>query len=178
MRPLAAVAEAAARELPSPGLAPDDPAVRESIRAIADTVVPGPAGGAHRAPGALEAGAAEEVYEPLYGISDTFPALHHDVQLATPLVLGRPARFDLALAYADRAAVFDNRVTPTGEGGQSPLFAAYAAVAIVVWFTYYGTARSTVGVEYIRFPPHSDGYFPHHTYGVRFRGMTADGNPR
>jgi hypothetical protein len=73
--------------------------------------------------------------------------------------------------------VLDERMQPAGEGGRNPLATAYAAVAIVTWFAYYGTARSEAGVRYIGFPPRSDGYAPGHSHRVPFRGMTADGNP-
>jgi hypothetical protein len=53
----------------------------------------------------------------------------------------------------------------------------YAAPAVVIYIAYYGTARSNLGVQYIGFPPHSDGYWPDHSYRVSFRGMTPDGNP-
>lgn len=171
----AGAAEALAQS--GPGPAPADAAVRSSIAAIADTVVPGPAGSGDRHAGAIEAGAVEEAYDDFYGISGSYPAIHADIQAATPLVLGRPAAFGLELAYADRERVLLDRIRSTADGGQTPLFVAYAALAIVVWFAYYGTARSTEGVEYIGLPPHSDGYWPGHSYGLRFRGMTRDGNP-
>lgn len=174
------VLEAAGQALPvvpGPAPAPDDPAVRGTIAALADTVVPGPAGGADGAAGAVEAGAVEELYSPLYGLDATFPAVHHDAQLATRRIVGPAATFDLALPYTDRERVLSDRIEPSGEGGTNPLATAYAAVAIVTWFAYYGTARSDAGMRYIRFPPHSDGYAPGHTHGIAFRGMTADGNP-
>lgn len=161
-----------------PGLSPDDPAVRETIAALADTVVPGPAGGADPAAGAVEAGAVDELYSPLYGLSGTFPVVHHDAQVAAKRIVGPTATFDLRLSYADRERVLAERMQPAGQGGGNPLATAYAAVAIVTWFAYYGTARSDVGVRYIGFPPHSDGYAPGHSHRVAFRGMTADGNPR
>jgi hypothetical protein len=173
----AAVGAAEALAQSGPGLPPGDAAVRDSVAAIADTVVPGPAGRAAQHPGAIEAGAVEEAYDDFYGISGSYPAIHVDVQTATPLVLGRPAAFDLELPYADRERVLLDRIRSTAEGGEHRLFVGYAALAIVVWFAYYGTARSTKGVDYIGFPPQSDGYWPGHSYGLRFRGMTPDGNP-
>lgn len=159
-------------------LAADDPRVRGTMEAFADTIVPGPAGGAHPRPGAIEAGAVTELYLPFYGLSQTFPLVHADIQAATPRILGRPAEFDLELPYRDRERVVLDRIESTADGGDNPLYAAYAAPAIVVWFAYYGVAQSNKGVRYIRFPPHSDGYFPRHSYGIRFRGMTSDGHPR
>jgi hypothetical protein len=173
----AAAAAAEALGQSGKGPAPGDTAVRASIAAIADTVVPGPAGGADRHPGAIEAEAVAEAYDDFYGVSGAYPSIHVDIQAATPLVLGRPVAFDLELPYADRERVLLDRISSTAEGGQSPLFVAYAALAIVVWFAYYGTARSTKGVEYIGFPPRSDGYWPQHSYRLSFRGMTRDGNP-
>lgn len=172
-------ADAARAQLPD-GVVPiaDGGPVRATIAAIADTVVPGPAGGADRHPGAVEAGAVDEVYDDFYGIAATFPVIHADIEAATPLVLGRPASFDLALDYRDREQVLANRIRATGNSGANPLNVAYAALAIVVWFAYYGTAQSTKGVEYIRFPPQSDGYWPGHSRRIRFRGMTRNGNPR
>ena len=50
--------------------------------------------------------------------------------------------------------------------------------AVLTYFGYYGTAASDLGLRYVGLPPHSDGYWPRHSYRVRFRGMTRDGNPR
>lgn len=165
-------AEALAQDLP-PGLGADSPAVRATIEAYADTIVPGPAGGADPDPGAVEAGVVDELYDPFYGAQGSYPAIHADLQTATPLVLGRPEGFDLALPYPDRERVVLDRM-----GGGSPLGVIYAALATLVWQIYYGVASSEAGVRYIRFPPHSDGYWPRHSYGIRFRGMTRHGNPR
>jgi hypothetical protein len=49
---------------------------------------------------------------------------------------------------------------------------------ILTYLAYYGQTASDAGLKVIGLPPHSDGYWPHHTYRLRFRGMTADGNPR
>jgi hypothetical protein len=168
-------AEPAAAQL---GLSPTDPAVRRTMAAFADTIVPGPAGGAHDRPGAIEAGALEEAYDPFYGAANVYPLLHHELQLATRRVLGRPARFDLSLAYADRERVVLDRIVAPGSGGRSPHYLLFQGAAILIYVAYYGTARSTLGPEYIRFPPHSDGYAPGHSYAVEFEGMTRDGNPR
>jgi hypothetical protein len=173
---LARLATEAAAQLPAPALLPDDPAVRATMAAVADTVVPGPAGGADSAAGAVEAGCVDELYDPFYGVSSTFPAIHDDLVLATPRVLGRPATFDLALPYSDRERVLLDRITPPGNGNPSPAL-MYQAAGLIVYVAYYGTARSDAGVRYIGFPPHSNGYWPQSSYRVGFRGMTADGNP-
>lgn len=153
-------------------------AVRETVIAFADTIVPGPAGGADRHPGAVEAGAVEEAYDDFYGLGAVFPALHADIQAATPAVLGRPASFDLDLPYPDRERVVLDRIRSTANGGRNQLYLAYLASALVVWFAYYGVSRSQAGMRYMRFKPHSDGYVPQHSYKIRFRGMSRDGNPR
>jgi hypothetical protein len=160
------------------GLSPDDPAVRATMEAFADTIVPGPAGGAHAAPGAIEAGAVDEMYDPFYGAAASFPLLHHDLQLNTPLILGRLARFDLALAYPDRERVVAERIVAPGSGGSNPNWLLFQGAAILVYVSYYGTARSEAGPRWIGFPPRSSGYWPGHSYRVRFRGMTRRGNPR
>jgi hypothetical protein len=54
----------------------------------------------------------------------------------------------------------------------------YVGIATLVYLSYYGTARSRLGPRTINFPPQSDGYWPEHSYRVRFRGMTRDGNPK
>jgi hypothetical protein len=167
-------ADPALAHAPTQGLSPGDPKVREGMAAYADTIVPGPAGGADPDPGAVEAGVVEEMYDPFYGAQGAFPAINADLQAATPLVLGRPASFDLDLPYRDRERVVLDRI----EGGDSPLAILYAAIATLVWQIYYGVAASEKGVRYIHFPPHSDGYWPQHSYGIRFRSMTRHGYPR
>lgn len=158
-----------------PELLPSDAAVRSTIAAFADTIVPGPAGGADPAPGAVEAGVVDVLYDPFYEVAPGFPAIHEDLQIATARVLGRPASFDLALPYGDRERVVLERMTATGDGGTDPLGLAYSLIAVLVYFGYYG---SEPGLRYIGLPAHSDGYWPHHSYRVRFRGMTRSGNPR
>jgi hypothetical protein len=74
--------------------------------------------------------------------------------------------------------VLRDRIVEVSGGGQNPLATAYQAVAVLVYLAYYGTARSDLGPKVIGLPPHSDGYFPGHSYGVEFRTMTRDGNPR
>lgn len=176
---LAQAGAAAQRLAPiDPGLAPDSPAVRATMTAFADTIVPGPAGGADDEPGAVEAGALEAIYDPFYGASATFPVLHQDLALATPRVLRRPARFTLALPYPDRERVLDTRITPTARGGESPYPLLYAAAGILVYLAYYGSAVTEKGLDFIGLPPHSDGYYPGHSYDVRFRSMTRTSNPR
>jgi hypothetical protein len=103
--------------------------------------------------------------------------MHADLQSASPAVLGRLATFELALPYRDRERVVLDRVRPLAEGG-NPLYLLHIAVATLIWQIYYGVAASTAGVDYLRFPPHSDGYWPKHSYRFRFRGMTRNGNPR
>lgn len=159
------------------GVSPDDPAVRATMAAFADTIVPGPAGGADTSPGAIEAGVLDELYDPFYGAAPSFPVVHNDLQLATPLVLGRPASFDLGLPYAERERVIADRMTAPGSGGTNPHWVLYQGAAILVYTSYYGTAQSELGPRTIRFPPRSDGYWPGHSYRVRFRGMTRHGNP-
>lgn len=160
---------------PAPGAS--SAAVRATMAAFADTIVPGPAGHADPHPGAVEAGCVEELYDPFYGFSGSYPLVHADLQARTPYVLQRPASFDLALPYNDREQVLRDRLSPPPAGGTNPLYIAYYAIAVIVYVAYYGTARSDLGPRYIGFPAHSDGYVPHHSYYVTFAGMTDDGNP-
>lgn len=164
--------------LPLPAIAPDDPRVRATMAAFADTIVPGPAGGADRHPGAIEAGVLEEMYDPFYGAFVTYPTVHNDLLLATPRVLGRQASFSLELPYPEREQVMIERIESGGDGGENPLNVLYIGIATLVYIAYYGTAQSRKGPRYIGFPPRSDGYWPDHSYNVKFRGMTKDGNPR
>lgn len=166
----------AAAQVPAVGIAPDDPAVRATMTALADTIVPGRAGGADTGPGAVEAGAVEELYDPFYGLVTAIPFMHHDLQLAAARLAGG-RRFDLLLPYADRERVVTDRITSIGDGGRNPAFLLYQGAAIIVYVAYYGTARSEEGPRWIGFPPASDGYWPRHSYRLRFRGMTRNGNP-
>ena len=148
------------------------------MAAIADTIVPGPAGGADPHPGAIEAGLLDELYDPFYGASPAYPVIHQDLLVNTPRILGRPARFDLALPYEDRAKVLRDRMVAPGSGGQNVNWLLFQGAAILTYVAYYGTARSEVGPEYIGFPPRSNGYWPKHSYRVRFKRMTRKGNFR
>jgi hypothetical protein len=162
-----------------PALAPDDPAVKATMAAYADTIVPGPAGGGHHLPGALEAGVLEELYEPFYGAAPAYPVIHNDIQLQTARILGRPAAFELELPYLERERIVEECITSPGSGGINPLWVLYQGAAVLAYTSYYGTAQSALGPETIGFPPKSRGYWPRkHSYRVRFRGMTRTGNPR
>lgn len=152
--------------------------VRATMAAFADTIVPGPAGGGDDAPGAIEAGVLEELYDPFYGVADAYAAIASDLQVATPRVLGRPAKFELALPYADRERVMRDRIVEAPGGGGNPLATGYQAVAVLVYLSYYGTPQSSVGPRTIGFPPHSNGYAPGHSHHVQFKRMTRNGNPR
>ncbi len=153
-------------------------AVYRTMQAYADTIVPGPAGGADRHPGAVEAGCVEEIYDSFYGLADSYPLVHADLQTSTPRVLAEPSTFDLSLQYRKREAVVRDRIAAPPDGGSSPLYVLYFAVAVLVEMTWLGTARSNAGPRYLGFPTHSNGYVPHHSYYVTFHGMTHDGNPR
>jgi hypothetical protein len=155
--------------------APD--AVRTTIAAFADTIVPGPAGHADSHPGAIEAGCVDVLYDPFYDFSGAYPLVYADLLAQTPLILLRPATFDLSLPYADREKVLRNRLSPPPEGGTNPLYILYYAIAVVVYVAYYGNAESDAGPRYIGLPVHSKGYVPHHSYYVTFEGMTQHGNP-
>ena len=174
MAPAVRALTAAAQALPPPALSPDDPAVRATMAAFADTIVPGPAGGADAEPGALEAGVLDEIYDPFYGAKPTFPLIHDDLAAATPRALGRDARFSLELPYADRERVLDTRMTPR----DNPYALLIAAAGILVYVAYYGQARSDAGLRVIGLPPASNGYSPRHSYDLTFRGMTRTSNPR
>jgi hypothetical protein len=176
LRVLHALAEAELANAQAPPLS--DQEVRATIAAYADTIVPGPAGGADSAPGAIEAGVLDELYDPFYGASGAYPGIAADLQTATPLILGRPAKFELALDYADRERVVRDRILEGPAGGTNPLAVGYQAVAVLVYLSYYGTPQSELGPRTIGFPPHSDGYFPRHSHHVRFKRMTRNGNPR
>ncbi|HYH59089.1 MAG TPA: hypothetical protein VD790_07695 [Thermoleophilaceae bacterium] len=157
---------------------PTDEAVRATVAALADTIVPGPAGGGDHDPGAVEAGVIDVLYDPFYGLATVFPVIHTDVQSATPVILGRLAAFDLALPYADRERVLDDRMPGWPDGGSNPTALAYSLFGVLTYLAYYGQSAGDVGLKVIGLPPHSDGYWPHHTYELSFEGMTADGNPR
>jgi hypothetical protein len=174
--PLIRQATAAAEALgPAPKAAPD--AVRSTIAAFADTIVPGPAGKADKHPGAIEAGCVEALYDPFYDFAGAYPMVHADLLVRTPLVLLRPATFDLALPYPDREKVLRDCLSPPPAGGTNPLYILYYAIAVVVYVAYYGNAESNAGPRYIGLPVHSKGYLPHHSYYVTFEGMTKHGNP-
>lgn len=177
-RALADAGTAMAATAPRSGLAPSDDAVRATVAALADTIVPGPAGGGDAEPGAVEAGVVDVLYDPFYGVAALFPTLHADVQLATPRILGRSATFDLALPYADRERVLDDRMPSWPQGGANPTATVYEMFGILAYLAYYGQTAGDAGLKVIGLPPHSDGYWPRHTYDLRFRGMTTDGNPR
>lgn len=174
----ASMTQAAAAVVRLPSVVPSERAVRATIAAYVDTIVPGPAGGADDAPGGLEAGVLDVVYDPGYGANVVLPVLHADLQLAAVRMFGRP--FGLALPYARRERIVVDRLRWPGRRGllrgQAPLLMLYAGVAVISYVAYYGTARSDLGPEYIGFPASSSGY-PDHSFGVSFATATDDGNP-
>jgi hypothetical protein len=123
---------------PAPDAAPD--AVRNTIAAIADTIVPGPAGHADQHPGAVEAGCVDVLYDPFYDFAGAYPLVHADLLARTPLVLLRPASFDLALPYPDREKVLRDRLSAPSDAGTNPLYILYYAIAVVVYSSVTGSS--------------------------------------
>jgi hypothetical protein len=138
--------------VPMAGAAPigGDP-VHDLLAAYVSTLVPGPVDDPAGAPGAVEAGAVEQLQEQAPYV---IPPLVADLDAAALATHGAPFA---ALGYADREALL---VSAFGDPQRSP----YHLIALAVGAgTFYGDFRNRVGGVHLGFPGPSDGYLATYT---------------
>lgn len=145
--PLHRVAAAATAQASPPG---SDP-VRVVLAAYVSTLVPGPRDDPQGTPGALEAGAVEQIQEQVPYI---VAPIVSDVSAAALTLHGQPFE---ALGYADREALL---VAAFADRRRSP----YHLIALAVGAgTFYGDFRNRVGGAHLGFPGPADGYLATYT---------------
>jgi hypothetical protein len=125
--------------------------VTSVLAAYVSTLVPGPADDPEGSPGAVEAGAVDELFAHVPYI---VPLVVADVQAVALAAHGQP--FD-ALAYPEREALLVAAFA-------DPTRAAHHLVALAIGAgAFYADFRSRVGGTHIGFPGPSDGYFDSYT---------------
>jgi hypothetical protein len=139
---------AAAALLQEPGAG--DP-VTAVLRAYVSTLVPGPRDDPAGTPGAVEAGAVEQLQAQ---VPYVIPLLVPDLTAVALAAHGRPFA---DLAYAEREALL---VAAFADDTRAP----YHLVALAVGAgTFYGDFRNRVGGTHLGFPGRSDGYLATYT---------------
>jgi hypothetical protein len=138
---------------------PADPATAV-LAAYLSTLVPGPGDDPEGTPGAVEAGAVEQLRSQAPYV---IPLVVADV---TAAALASHGRDFASLAYPEREALL---VDAFADGSRSP----YHLIAMAVGAgTFYGDFRNRVGGTHLGFPGPSDGYL------ATFTDRTSHGQPQ
>ncbi len=147
-----------ANTLPGATAPPADP-THVLLRAYVSTLVPGPGDDPHGTPGAVEAGAVEQLEVQVPYI---IPLIVADLTAGALVTAGT----DFAsLPYAEREAILV-------EAFAHPVRAPYHLIALAIGAgTFYGDFRNHVGGEHLGFPGPSAGYLD------TFTDRTGHGQP-
>jgi hypothetical protein len=139
-----------AGEAATAATAPADPATAV-LAAYVSTLVPGPGDDPEGTPGAVDAGAIEQLQAQAPYV---IPLVVADVSAAALAAHGRAFA---ALPYPDREALL---VDAFADGSRAP----YHLIAMAVGAgTFYGDFRNRVGGTHLGFPGPSDGYLATYT---------------
>jgi len=200
----AAVAVAPLWEVEARAADLDPDAVRGTMEAWTDTIVPGEKrsssdraiAGATPGPGAVQAGSWELMNDPDVGLAPLLPGLAAGLNArATTYAAGKGLAPDptvppfVALEFADRTTLAEELLG--GSGTEQLIWYALAAMGMLAFHTAAHLDTATAvrqrhpGLAWIRFPkPDVDGFwrFPEFSYGRRLAKLhphtTSTGNPR
>ncbi len=137
---------------------PDDHQ-RATLRAMADTFLPGWDGG----PGADDVDALTTIIEPDYGLNPYITELVADLDDWCWLTYG--SEF-VELDHADRTRALEQRMGHGGRVIQSLYKPAYEGALALTKLAYFGGLTHGVGMRHVGFPGPSRGYAPDSAAGV------------
>lgn len=141
----------------------------ETMKAFADTIIPGPASDPEGSAGGVEAGALEVLYDPYYGLRP-FPGI---LMLAIGLNITSLGCYhklfkDLDLGQRTKIMLFKDK--------KSWIKSVYEQAELLVKLAFYGAIVNDVGTDYISFPGPSFGY-KDYSFNEKFAdAATEDGN--
>jgi hypothetical protein len=140
---------------------------RGTMRAFADTVVPGPTSDPEGAVGGIEAGALEVLYDLRYGLRLFISTLSRDLN-RTSLKWHRRLFKDLDLAQRTEILMYKD--------DNSGMKSLYELAELLVKVAFYGGVINDVGTDYMSFPGPSLGY-DDYSFNEKFaEEATEDGN--
>lgn len=139
----------------------------ETMKAFADTIVPGPTSDPEGSVGGVEAGALEVLYDPYYVLRLFIGTLVRDLN-RTSLRWHRQLFKDLDLSQRTEIVLFKDN--------NSPIKFLYEIAELLVKLAFYGAIINDVGTDYISFPGPSFGYYDY-SFNKKFaEEATEDGN--
>jgi hypothetical protein len=139
----------------------------ETLRAFADTIIPGPHSDPEGSPGGVEAGALEVLHDPYYGLEPFIGLLTRNLN-RTSLWRYHKLFRDLALDQRTAIVLFKDNF--------SLLKLVYQNAEMLVKLAFYGAIINDVGTDYISFPGPAPGYFDY-SFNEQFaQPQTDDGN--
>jgi hypothetical protein len=139
----------------------------ETMKAFADTIIPGPNSDPEGSVGGVEAGALEVLYDPFYGVEPFIGLLSFSLNLTGLWWYGKLFK-DLDLRQRTAIVLFkDNHAL---------IKLIYQQAENLVKLAFYGAIINDLGTEYISFPGPVVGYHDY-SFDKKFaRERTEDGN--
>ena len=121
----------------------------ETLKAFADTIIPGPHSDPEGSPGGVEAGALEVLYDPYYGLTPFIGLLTRNLNRSSLWWYHKLFK-DLDLRQRTAIVWFKDNF--------SLLKLVYENAEMLVKLTFYGAIINDVGTDYISFPGPAPGY--------------------
>ena len=140
---------------------------KETMKALADTIIPGPISDPEGSVGGVEAGALEVLYDPYYGLRPFIGIISIDLNLAS-FWWYRKLFKNLGLRQRTRIILFKDYF--------SLIKPVYEQAEILVKLAFYGAIINDVGTDYISFPGPSLGYYDYSLNRKFADEATEDGN--
>jgi hypothetical protein len=139
----------------------------ETMKAFADTIIPGPTSDPEGSVGGVEAGALEVLYDPDYGIEPFIGLLSFSLNLTGLWWYGKLFK-DLDIRQRTAIVLFkDNNAL---------IKLIYQQAENLVKLAFYGAIINDLGTEYISFPGPAFGYYDY-SFNKKFaHERTEDGN--
>jgi hypothetical protein len=139
----------------------------ETMRAFADTIIPGPNSDPEGSVGGVEVGALEVMYDPYYGLTAYIRMLARNLNLSSLWWYGKLFK-DLDLGQRTAIVLFKDNT--------SPIKSIYQQAENLVKLAFYGAIINNLGTDYIRFPGPVFGYSDY-SFDEKFADEeTEDGN--
>ena len=139
----------------------------ETLKAFADTIIPGPHSDPEGSPGGVEVGALELLYDPYYGLKPFIGLLTRNLNRSSLWWCHKLFK-DLDLRQRTAIALFKDNF--------SLLKLVYEHAEMLVKLSFYGGIINDVGTDYISFPGPASGYFDYSFKEQYAEPQTEDGN--
>jgi hypothetical protein len=139
----------------------------ETLKAFADTIIPGPHSDPEGSPGGVEAGALEVLYDPYYGLKPFIGLLTRNLNRSSLWWCHKLFK-DLDLRQRTAIVLFKDNF--------SLLKLVYENAEMLVKLSFYGAIINDVGTDYISFPGPALGYFDYSFKEQYAQPQTEDGN--